>query len=124
MRITTIPFSFTLATTAEGYQASTVLPRRFKITHLYALGEPSPSQLLYVQIFKWPSGILPTAGVPSGRTIFDDLIIAPRIRLGRIPVDMNLDIDMVDTGTLLCYANNGAATTQQCVVELEVALPD
>jgi hypothetical protein len=122
-RVTTIPFSFSLAAAADNSLATQPLPLPFRITHLYAEGSPTPNQLLYIQLFKWSGGNPPAAGAPSGVTIFDDVILQPRIRIGVIPVDWVLDIEVTDIHQILCYCYNGAAAQNQCQVGLEVQLP-
>lgn len=123
MRITTIPFSFSLAAGIEGYQVTQPLPLPFRIIHLEASAEPNPSMLLFVQFYKWAGGNPPAAGAPSGITIFDKDILNSRVRLGRVPIDMDLDIKVEDQAVILCYCNNRSAAQQQAQVDLTVALP-
>jgi hypothetical protein len=122
MRITTLPYSFSLAAATEGYQASQPFTTPYRVIHFYALGEPSPSMLLYVMPFAWSSSTLPTTGIPPGPSIFDTDILQPRIRLGRIPVDFDMDYLLPSGSRLLIYAYNGATSQQQCEVELTVGI--
>ena len=122
-RVTTIPFSFSLAAAADNSLATQPLPLPFRITHLYAEASSAANLLLYIQLFKWAAGNPPATGAPSGVTVFDDVILQQRIRLGAIPVDWVLDIEVTDIHQILCYCYNGSASTSSCQVGLEVALP-
>jgi hypothetical protein len=122
-RVTTIPFSFSLAAAADNSLATQPLPLPFRITHLYALASPTPNQLMYIQLFKWAGGNAPATGNPGGVTVFDDMILGQRIRMSVLPIDWVLDIPVTDIHQILCYCYNGAAAQNQCQVGLEVALP-
>lgn len=122
MRLTTLVFDFSLQGGAEAYFLTKVLPLPYLILHLYATGEPSPNQLLWTQIFKWPNTTPPPSGVPNGPTIFNDLVQAPKIRIGRIPIDDDLDITIQDEPILLVYCKNDNTTQQQGMVSILMGL--
>jgi hypothetical protein len=120
IRTTTLPFNFSALIAGEQYYISQPLPLPYRIIHIYALAEPNPQQLAYVMLLPYTGQLKPVSGQPGGPTIFDSLLTRPQIQLGRVPTDMDVDIEIATQPNLMCYFNpNGATgTSAMCLVKV------